>query len=284
MGTPVKCFNCNGDGHFARECPSTKNQNGNGSSASAPTTPRFWTPRRNPEDAEEREFLRQIIQEKREEQARKRELDEQRKFDEKLKLEMARYVEATKAEVMATVGRQYLGQKDEARREELKRGWSPPPRRKEDYRMEEELGDEDEIDLEIRRLELLREKRRRGKEAVRGGVNFRQPSFSAGPGSVDDPAIRGECSRDAAERRRKVPAGTGADGLLQYVLDQKRELSALKIDELKRICAQEDLQLRYERTNDRSDRGGPGKGSLRRFCVLTCDFSAGVASGSSFSV
>ncbi|GBG70144.1 hypothetical protein CBR_g6275 [Chara braunii] len=155
MGTPVKCFNCNGDGHFARECPSTKNQNGNENSASAPSTPQFWTPRRNPEETEEREFIKQMIQEKREEQARRRELEEQRRFDEKLRAEMARYAEATKAEVMAVVTRQYLGQRDEARREELKRGWSPPPRRRDDHRVEEDLGDVDDIDLEIRRLELL---------------------------------------------------------------------------------------------------------------------------------
>ncbi|GBG87796.1 hypothetical protein CBR_g45952 [Chara braunii] len=175
MGTPMKCLNCNGDGHFARECPSARgNQSASGNSAAAPSTPRFWTPRQTAEDNEEREFLRQIVQEKKDEQTRKRELDDQRKFDERLKAEMARYAEATKAEVMAAVGRQYLGQKDEARREELKRGWSPPPRRREDFRLDDDLRDDEDIDLEIHRLELLREKRRRGKEAVRGGVNFRR--------------------------------------------------------------------------------------------------------------
>ncbi|GBG60913.1 hypothetical protein CBR_g16034 [Chara braunii] len=212
MGTPVKCFNCNGGGHFVRECPSTKSQNGNGNSASAPSTPRFWTPRRNPEENEEREFLKQLIQEKREEQARRRELDEQIRFDEKLRSEMARYAEATKAEIMAAVGRQYLGQGDEARREELKRGWCTPPLRKDDHRLEEDLGDVDDIDLEIRRLELLREKRRRGKEPVRGGINFRQPSFSTGPGRLM--TRRFEVN---APRMEESGGGRSQQGLVQRV-------------------------------------------------------------------
>ncbi|GBG86333.1 hypothetical protein CBR_g41326 [Chara braunii] len=204
----MECFNCNGDGHFARECPIARgNPSVSGNSAAAPSTPRFWTPRRTTEDNEEREFLRQIIQEKKDEQARKRELDEQRKFDDILKAEMARYAEATKVEVMATVGRQYLGQKDEARREELKRGWSPPPRRKEMWRT-----------LIWRSGDWNFCKRR--------GAGGRRP-YVVELTSISLPSLLG---RDQWRTRR----------LEESV--RVMELATMKQDELKRICAREGLQ------------------------------------------
>ncbi|GBG72051.1 hypothetical protein CBR_g10985 [Chara braunii] len=251
MGTPLKCFQCGGEGHFVRECPSSRNTNGGnagiGNSASAPSTPKYWTPRRNVgDDQEEKEFLRELVNERREEKARKKELEDQKRFDERLRIEMAKFYEATKAEVMAAVGRQYLTANEEARREEQRRGWSPPPRRREDFRSRDESDmDVDDLEAEIRRLAALRDRKRKGKEAVRPEGNFRQPSFMANEGTDGSKRERekGEFSSQGGERRKKkIPAGLGPEGLLQFVLDQKRELSGLKQDELKRICSREGLR------------------------------------------
>ncbi|GBG72345.1 hypothetical protein CBR_g11923 [Chara braunii] len=217
MSAPGKCFNCNGDGRFARECPSTKtNRGGNTNGASAPSTPRYWTPRRNQEDTEEREFLRQMIQEKREEQARKRDLDEQMEFNEKLKSKMARYAEATKVEVMAAVGRQYLG---------TRRRLSVRNIKGVGLRLDEEVRDIDYIDLEIRRLELLREKKWKGKEVARAGVSLAKVAYEGfvfSPVSLENAASQSEltgkiCSLPAhssplqpAGEAAQQPAGSSA--------------------------------------------------------------------------
>ncbi|GBG76048.1 hypothetical protein CBR_g21288 [Chara braunii] len=239
------------EGHFARECPSKAGgnavNNGGQSSFSAPSTPRFWTPRRNPVEDEEKGFLRELITERKEEKARKRELKEQKRFDERLRVELAKYAEATKADVMAAVGRQYLGQKEEVRREEVRReeqrrGWSPPPRRRREF-VERDEGDMevDDLDEEIRRLSALREKRRKGKEPNWLGGNFRQPLFSAPNGGEDTP-LRAECSWcPEGVARTKIPAGSGPERLMEYVLEQKKRLSAMHQDELKRICSKESL-------------------------------------------
>ncbi|GBG68629.1 hypothetical protein CBR_g3170 [Chara braunii] len=157
---------------------------------------------------------------------------------------MAKYAEATKAEVMAAVGRQYLDQKDEVRREESRRGRSPPPRRRRDYADRGEGDMEvDDLDEEIRRLMALREKRRRGKEPLCPGPVLREPSFSSPAGGLDDIPMRAESSRQAEARgKTKIPTGCGPEGLMEFVLEQKMLLSAMRQDELKHICSKEGVR------------------------------------------
>ncbi|GBG60149.1 hypothetical protein CBR_g3392 [Chara braunii] len=86
------------------------------------------------------------------------------------------------------------------------------------------LVEVDDIDDEIRRLYTLHEKRRRGKTPLAEVAAFRRPTFDM-DGSVDDNArTRAECSRQANERRKKVPAGGGPDGILHFILNQRRTL------------------------------------------------------------
>ncbi|GBG90239.1 hypothetical protein CBR_g50418 [Chara braunii] len=218
MASNLKCFSCEGDGHFARECPSSRanprDPVSNGAATPTRTTPRFWTPRRNTEDLEEKEFIRTLLQERKQQEALKKEMEDRQHIQERLKVETARHGEATKAELLALLGRQFIVNRDEARREEIRLTRTPPSSRRREVR-DDDVGEVDDIDDEIRRLYTLREKWRRGKTPLLGGVAFRQPTFNMDGSVADDARTRAECSRQAEDRRRKVPAGGGPDGLLR---------------------------------------------------------------------
>ncbi|GBG82925.1 hypothetical protein CBR_g36452 [Chara braunii] len=249
-----KCFNCGGEGHFARECPSQRQQQpGGGAAAVTPTTLRYWTPRRPQEDNEEREFLRQLIQEKRQEQARRRDLDEKRKMDELIKQEIERNSEALEARVLSKIGRQYLVSREEARRQELHTPSNRTPgvvireREIKDYENRGVENIEDEIAM---LYEIREEKRRKGKEAMTGGRRpFRQPVFHRGDGSGYD-TPRAESSKMTEDRpRTKIPADSGPEGVLNYVLQQRRLLTGKNKDQLKVICAAEGVQYTTKAPN-----------------------------------
>ncbi|GBG93313.1 hypothetical protein CBR_g64078 [Chara braunii] len=224
-----KCFNSGGEGHFARECPSNRSTfahgDGNGVS-NATTLARYSTPRRNyNEDAEENEFLRQLIQEKREEQAKKREFEEKRKMDEIIRLEIERNSEAVEARVMSKIGRRFLEAWEEARRDEV-RVTRTPVRVYRDTGVKE-YADKglEEIKDEIAKLYEWREKKEKGKIPLEEGMQkpFRQPNFQR---EATDDFEAGESSRMAEEQSRtKVCAGNGPEGVLAFVQAQRRILT-----------------------------------------------------------
>ncbi|GBG88565.1 hypothetical protein CBR_g48034 [Chara braunii] len=184
---------------------------------------------------EEREFLREMMTEKRQHEALKKEVEDKRRFKEHVRLETARHAKSTKAELMALLERQFMMCREEVRREEFRSPASCNPRRRA-QNWDDELDNED-LDDEIRRLLSLRERGHKGKAtATADGVRFRQPTFDNQDGSVDENRTRAETSRDGEERTRpKIPAGSGPEGLLQFVLDQRQELSTMKPEQLKRI-------------------------------------------------
>ncbi|GBG67708.1 hypothetical protein CBR_g836 [Chara braunii] len=236
-----QCFNCGGEGHFARECPSTRTNPPNGSSA--PAAPRYWTPRRQPNDSEEKEFIRQMIAEKREEQARRKEFEEKRKFDEMIRQEIERNSEAMEARVILKIGRQYLTAKEEARREESRCLGERTPRPLQRARVVDDFADKgiEDIEDEIAKLYELWEKKRKAKQPCTPPVrrSFRQPNFNS-QGSVDSEKPGGESSRMGETRgRSKVAAGSGPEGILTFILAQRRLLTPKTKDQLKAICAQE---------------------------------------------
>ncbi|GBG60763.1 hypothetical protein CBR_g12501 [Chara braunii] len=221
---------------------------GGTSNASTPASNRYWTPRRNQDDNEECEFSRQLIQKKREEQAHKREIDEKRKMDELIKQEIERNSEALEARVLSKIGRQYLVSREEARREEARSPVCRTPgvvireREREVYDYENR-GIED-IEDEIAKLYEIREmKKRKGKEPASVGRRpFRQPVFQRDDGLVVD-TPRAESSRRAEERQRtKIPAGSGPEGILVYVLQHHRLLTGKNKEQLKAICAAEGIE------------------------------------------
>ncbi|GBG77855.1 hypothetical protein CBR_g25786 [Chara braunii] len=167
-------------------------------------------------------------------------MKDQERIQEQLKAETARDAEATKAELPALLGRQLIANRDDARREEARMMSTPPSSRRREAR-DDELGEVDDINEEIRRLYTLREKRPRGKTSVADGAGFRQPTFDTDSSTVDDAHTRAECSRQAEDRRRKVSDGGGPDGILHYIIEQRRALEGLRHDQLKKICADERL-------------------------------------------
>ncbi|GBG69839.1 hypothetical protein CBR_g4667 [Chara braunii] len=253
MATPGnKCFNCGGEGHFARECPSQRQQQpGGGSGASTPTVNRYWTSRRTQDDTEERE-----------EQTRRKEQEEKKKMDELIRQEIERNTEAMEVRVMSKLGRQYLVTREEARREEIsspvfrssnfgtRREVSRSPAfrqptlstREREYGEFEDCGIED-IEDEIAKLYELREKKRKGKEPLQASKKvFRQPDFQRDDGSVLN-TPRPESSRMGEERgRTKIPAGSGPEGVLAYVLQQRRLLTSKCKAQLLSICAAENVE------------------------------------------
>ncbi|GBG61891.1 hypothetical protein CBR_g23841 [Chara braunii] len=158
----------------------------------------------------------------------------------RLKAETARRAEATKAELLALLGRQFIANRDDARREEARMMRRPQSSRRRETR-DEELGEVDDIDDEIRRLYTLREKRKCGKTPMAEWAAFRQTAFNMDGSVADDARTRAECSMQAEDRRKKVPAGGGPDGILHYILEQRRTLEGLRQDQLKKICADEGL-------------------------------------------
>ncbi|GBG91701.1 hypothetical protein CBR_g53515 [Chara braunii] len=242
-----KCFNCGGEGHFARECPSHRQQTRGGGVASspAPTAWRFWTPRRPQEDSEEKDFLRQLIQEKREEQNRRKEFEDKRKMDELIRMEIERNSEAMEARVLSKIGRQYPVNHEEARWEELRspahRPAFTPIRERDDVDIDDR-GIKD-IEDEIAKLYEVRERQRRGKEVVQRPIRpFRQPLFQ----KEDVPVVnnpRPESSRMGEDRARsKIPTGSGPEGVLNYVLQQRLLLTGKNKNQFKAIYAIEGVQ------------------------------------------
>ncbi|GBG75086.1 hypothetical protein CBR_g19599 [Chara braunii] len=198
---------------------------------------------RQTDDSEEKEFLRQLIAEKKEEQARRKEVEEKRRFDEMIRQEIERNSEAMEARVMSKIGRHYLAAKDEARWEETRCHIDRTPRPSQRQRVADDFTDKDieEIENEIAKLYELREKKRKVKHSCTTPVrrSFRQPDFNC-QGSVDNERPGGESSRMGELRgRSKVAAGSGPDGILTYILAQRRLLTPKTKDQLKAICAQE---------------------------------------------
>ncbi|GBG76798.1 hypothetical protein CBR_g23013 [Chara braunii] len=242
-GGGTKCFNCGGEGHFAQECPSTHNNvgTGGGGGGTPASTPRYWTPRRAQEEPEEREFLRQLIAEKKEEQARKRDLEERRKMDEMIRMEIERNSEALEPRVMSKIGRQYLMARDEVRREEVNSPFVRTSARK--CTDGEVVGYSckglEEIEDKTAKLHEIRERKRKGK-ALSGAARrpFRQPIFQQ-----DDDVAAAESSHMGEERRKtKVAVGSGPEGVLAYVQAQRKLLMTKNKDQLKAICANEGVQ------------------------------------------
>ncbi|GBG89338.1 hypothetical protein CBR_g49048 [Chara braunii] len=240
-----KCFNCGGEGHFTRECPSNRSSAalGGGNGVGNATTPaRYWTPRWNyNEDTEEKEFLHQLIQEKREEQAKRREFEEKRKMNEMIRLEIERNSEAVEARVMSKIGRQLLEAREEARREEVRFTRTPVPVYRDTGVKEYTDKGLEEIEDEIAKLYELREKKRKGKIPLEEGSRkpFRQPNFQR---EASDDYEAGESSRMAEERScTKVCAGSGPEGVLAFVLAQHRILTPKSKEQLKHVCRTEGL-------------------------------------------
>ncbi|GBG77392.1 hypothetical protein CBR_g23723 [Chara braunii] len=166
-------------------------------------------------------------------------------MDELIRQEIEQNAEALEPRVMMKIGRQYLVTREEARWEE---GRAPackasvtPLREGERCAKFEDRGIED-IEDEIAKLYEIREKKRRGKEPVQATRRpFRQPVFHQDDGSVDN--LRPESSEMGAERdRTKILVGSGPEGILNYVLQQRRLLTGKNKDQLKAICALEGIQ------------------------------------------
>ncbi|GBG80443.1 hypothetical protein CBR_g30907 [Chara braunii] len=204
---------------------------------STPIAPRYWALRRVQEDTEERQFLREMMLEKKQVDALRKEQEDKRRFEDQVRIETARHAEATKAELMALLGKQFLTCKEEARREDIRTPAAYTPRQRDD-RWEEDVDKEvEDLADEIRRLSALRDRKRRGKTPMPEGGRFRQPAFGTPTGNNRD---RGESSHQDEEcSKTKKAAGSGRDGLLQFILDQRKELSSMKPEELKRICSKE---------------------------------------------
>ncbi|GBG88947.1 hypothetical protein CBR_g48557 [Chara braunii] len=203
-------------------------------------------PRRAPEDTEKKDFLRQLINEKKEKHTRKWEMNERKKMDEMIRQEIERNSAALEARVMTRIGRQYLVSRDEARREELR---SPVVRTLASAYKGKDYGDYSdkglkEIEDEIAMLYELREKKRKGKMTMDGSQRgFQRPLFRSDKGSLDDLPASGETSKQGEGRgRTKVAAGSGTEGVLTFVLAQRKLLMVKNKDQLKVICGHQGVQ------------------------------------------
>ncbi|GBG74838.1 hypothetical protein CBR_g19350 [Chara braunii] len=209
-------------------------------------TGRFGTPVLTPEESsEEREFLRQMISKKEEEQLRRRELEDRKKMDEMIRQEIERNSEALEARVMSKIGRQYLAAREEARNEECRARILRTPRTVPRDRVLDDYADKglEDIEDEIAKLYELRERKRKGKMPLEGEARrpFRQPVFGR-EGSTDDAPGHVESSRRGEGRAKtKIAAGSGPEGILAYVVAQRRLLTPKTKEQLKTICRQENL-------------------------------------------
>ncbi|GBG62711.1 hypothetical protein CBR_g31728 [Chara braunii] len=171
-------------------------------------------------------------------------------MDELIRQEIEWDTEALEARVMTKIGRQYLVTREEARREE---GRSPayrpaftPVREKFNVRHGVDYEDRglEDIEDEIAKLYEIRERKRRGKEPVHAARRpFHQPVFNKDDGSVVNNNLRPESSEMGTERARtKIPTGSEPEGILNYVMEQRRLLTGKNKDQLKVICASEGIQ------------------------------------------
>ncbi|GBG67298.1 hypothetical protein CBR_g437 [Chara braunii] len=177
------------------------------------------------------------MQERKEQERLQKEVEERKRFQDQVRAETEWHAEATKAELMAIFGSQFLICREEARREQQRTPILVTPRRKETRWDDDMDRDIEDIDDEIQRLSALKERKRSGKTPVRDDARMRQPAFDQ---AKENDCFRAESSRRGEEKNgTKIPAGSGPEGLLHYVLEQRAELVALKSEALRKICTKE---------------------------------------------
>ncbi|GBG72003.1 hypothetical protein CBR_g10939 [Chara braunii] len=267
------CYECGESGHYRNQCPKLGGEGGTryagqqGRSLSPRQHVRMPTPKATSEDPAMKKLIKELAAsiatmkegfdvvkaEKEEKQKRKMEKQSQleREKEERQAAEEARQAVIRKAKRKEDKKKREEEQK-EALRKEMLMEISPHMGEigeslQERYEREERRRVKGKLEARVTEHLLISEKRKRGEDnAVGDSPPMETPAKRTAKrklqlGCRHQPMKKTPQHKTPTPGRRKIPAAPGLVGKLKFVTENLRMLGNLNVEELKRICQDEDV-------------------------------------------